>query len=194
MLAVKPKTVTRWADAGTVSFVRTPGGHRRYQQSEIAALLTQGHHPPDPTASSVDASTPAAAPDVGGVAADFRRGIPPSDRHHTADDLVDDAVAAYAAARDSATNAAGVADTVTAAATYAARLNKAATAAIPPDVDTTNTATALHATALQAAAAAARWVAAATHAHAAAALHVQEAAAAAAAGTCGCGAHHPERD
>jgi excisionase family DNA binding protein len=39
MFRVDPKTVTRWAQAGRVSSIRTPGGHRRYRESEIRALL-----------------------------------------------------------------------------------------------------------------------------------------------------------
>lgn len=36
---VDPKTVTRWAAAGKLSSVKTPGGHRRYRESEVRALL-----------------------------------------------------------------------------------------------------------------------------------------------------------
>lgn len=39
MFRVDPKTVTRWAKAGKLSFVRTPGGHRRFRRSEVEALL-----------------------------------------------------------------------------------------------------------------------------------------------------------
>lgn len=39
VLRVDPKTVTRWAREGKVSSVRTPGGHRRYRESEIRAYL-----------------------------------------------------------------------------------------------------------------------------------------------------------
>lgn len=42
MFRVDPKTVTRWAKAGRVSSIRTPGGHRRYRESEIRALLGGG--------------------------------------------------------------------------------------------------------------------------------------------------------
>ena len=38
ILHVDPKTVTRWAIAGKVNSVRTPGGHRRFLKSEILAL------------------------------------------------------------------------------------------------------------------------------------------------------------
>lgn len=40
MFRVDPKTVTRWAKAGKLSSIRTLGGHRRYRESEVRALLT----------------------------------------------------------------------------------------------------------------------------------------------------------
>jgi excisionase family DNA binding protein len=36
---VDPKTVTRWAAAGRIGSIRTPGGHRRYRETEVTALL-----------------------------------------------------------------------------------------------------------------------------------------------------------
>ena len=39
MFRVDPKTVTRWAKAGKLSAIRTLGGHRRYRESEIRALI-----------------------------------------------------------------------------------------------------------------------------------------------------------
>ena len=39
MFRVDPKTVTRWAKAGKLSSIRTLGGHRRYLESEVRALL-----------------------------------------------------------------------------------------------------------------------------------------------------------
>ena len=36
---VDPKTVTRWAKAGKLTSIRTLGGHRRYKDSEVKALL-----------------------------------------------------------------------------------------------------------------------------------------------------------
>ena len=36
---VDPKTVTRWANAGKLTAVRTLGGHRRYRRSEVDELL-----------------------------------------------------------------------------------------------------------------------------------------------------------
>ena len=41
---VDPKTVTRWAKAGKLSAIRTLGGHRRYREAEVVALL-QGQIP-----------------------------------------------------------------------------------------------------------------------------------------------------
>ena len=36
---VDPKTVTRWAKAGKLTSIRTLGGHRRYRETEVRALL-----------------------------------------------------------------------------------------------------------------------------------------------------------
>lgn len=38
---VDPKTVTRWAKAGKLPVVRTPGGHRRYRASVVDGLATE---------------------------------------------------------------------------------------------------------------------------------------------------------
>lgn len=35
MFAVNPKTVTRWAQAGKIKTIQTPGGHRRYLRSDV---------------------------------------------------------------------------------------------------------------------------------------------------------------
>jgi excisionase family DNA binding protein len=49
---VDPKTVTRWAKAGKLSSIRTLGGHRRYLESEVRAILAdvscdeEWHEPP----------------------------------------------------------------------------------------------------------------------------------------------------
>ena len=40
LFRVDPKTVTRWASAGRLGSIRTPGGHRRFRESEVRALLT----------------------------------------------------------------------------------------------------------------------------------------------------------
>ena len=39
LFRVDPKTVTRWAAFGRISSIRTPGGHRRFRESEVRALL-----------------------------------------------------------------------------------------------------------------------------------------------------------
>lgn len=36
---VDPRTVARWADAGKITVVWTPGNQRRYRESEVRALL-----------------------------------------------------------------------------------------------------------------------------------------------------------
>ena len=36
---VDPKTVTRWANAGKLSSIRTLGGHRRFRRDEVEKLL-----------------------------------------------------------------------------------------------------------------------------------------------------------
>lgn len=45
LFRVDPKTVTRWADEGRLSSVRTLGGHRRYRVSEIRTLLESSRSP-----------------------------------------------------------------------------------------------------------------------------------------------------
>ena len=39
LFRVDPKTVTRWASAGRLGSIRTPGGHRRFRETEVRALL-----------------------------------------------------------------------------------------------------------------------------------------------------------
>lgn len=39
LFRVDPKTVTRWAAAGRINSIRTPGGHRRFRESEVQRLL-----------------------------------------------------------------------------------------------------------------------------------------------------------
>ena len=39
LFRVDPKTVTRWASAGRIGSIRTPGGHRRFRESEVRGLL-----------------------------------------------------------------------------------------------------------------------------------------------------------
>jgi excisionase family DNA binding protein len=51
LFRVDPKTVTRWAAAGRINSIRTPGGHRRFRESEIRELLRQdGSKPATATA------------------------------------------------------------------------------------------------------------------------------------------------
>ena len=39
LFRVNPKTVTRWAQAGRISSIRTIGGHRRFRASEVQRFL-----------------------------------------------------------------------------------------------------------------------------------------------------------
>ena len=49
LFRVDPKTVTRWAAAGRINSIRTPGGHRRFRESEIRELLRQDGSRPTPS-------------------------------------------------------------------------------------------------------------------------------------------------
>lgn len=42
LFRVDPKTVSRWAIAGRIPSVRTPGGHRRFRESDVRGLLRAG--------------------------------------------------------------------------------------------------------------------------------------------------------
>ncbi|GGC76532.1 helix-turn-helix domain-containing protein [Hoyosella rhizosphaerae] len=48
LFSVDPKTVSRWALAGRLGSLRTPGGHRRFRESEVrelhARLTSEAHH------------------------------------------------------------------------------------------------------------------------------------------------------
>ena len=39
MLGVHPSTLRQWADSGKIPTVRTPGGHRRFAESDVRSLL-----------------------------------------------------------------------------------------------------------------------------------------------------------
>ena len=39
LFRVDPKTVSRWAISGRIPSVRTPGGHRRFRESDVRSLL-----------------------------------------------------------------------------------------------------------------------------------------------------------
>jgi excisionase family DNA binding protein len=41
LFRVDPKTVTRWANTGRLRSISTPGGHRRFWQSEVAELAAK---------------------------------------------------------------------------------------------------------------------------------------------------------
>ena len=49
LFRVDPKTVTRWAASGRIGSIRTPGGHRRFRESEIRALHAGLTMPAAPT-------------------------------------------------------------------------------------------------------------------------------------------------
>ena len=41
LMHVSPKTVSRWAKEGRLSFLKTLGGHRRYPEAEIRDLAEE---------------------------------------------------------------------------------------------------------------------------------------------------------
>lgn len=43
MFSVDAKTVSRWANKGDIPSIRTPGGHRRFRESDIRRLLQPGN-------------------------------------------------------------------------------------------------------------------------------------------------------
>lgn len=42
LFRVDPKTVTRWAAAGRIGSIRTPGGQIRFRESEVRELFAAG--------------------------------------------------------------------------------------------------------------------------------------------------------
>jgi excisionase family DNA binding protein len=44
LFRVDPKTVTRWAAAGRVPSLVTPGGRRRFRASDVDKMLRGGDH------------------------------------------------------------------------------------------------------------------------------------------------------
>ena len=58
LFRVDPKTVTRWAAAGRINSIRTPGGHRRFRESEIRDLLRQDGSTPMPAAAVAPTQRP----------------------------------------------------------------------------------------------------------------------------------------
>jgi len=59
LFRVDPKTVTRWADAGKLTAVRTLGGHRRYRQDEVQGLLVASSHSVAESGTKLNESTSA---------------------------------------------------------------------------------------------------------------------------------------
>jgi excisionase family DNA binding protein len=47
LFRVDPKTVTRWAQAGKLTRIRTPGGHSRFREGEVMAFA-RGESPAAP--------------------------------------------------------------------------------------------------------------------------------------------------
>ncbi len=45
LFKVDSKTVTRWAQRGYLTSIRTLGGHRRYREAEVKALLKRDGTP-----------------------------------------------------------------------------------------------------------------------------------------------------
>ena len=63
LFRVDPKTVTKWAQAGKLSCIRTLGGHRRYRASDVAAVMGQPAQPAQPPRPADTAPTPPGAED-----------------------------------------------------------------------------------------------------------------------------------
>jgi predicted site-specific integrase-resolvase len=42
MFGVHPRTVKRWADAGKLPVITTPGGQSRYRPSDVERLIASG--------------------------------------------------------------------------------------------------------------------------------------------------------
>ena len=65
LFRVDPKAVTRWAAAGRIGSIRTPGGHRRFRESEVKALLEGGLDFDDETPPSAGGAGPSAGTSTG---------------------------------------------------------------------------------------------------------------------------------
>lgn len=61
LFRVDPKTVTRWASAGRIGSIRTPGGHRRFRESEVRTLLSGEEGTPEQSPASSAPTTGSAA-------------------------------------------------------------------------------------------------------------------------------------
>lgn len=51
---VDVRTLTRWAKAGRIEATRTLGGHRRYPESRVRALLARKADPPASKSPPID--------------------------------------------------------------------------------------------------------------------------------------------
>ncbi|MGH3097490.1 MAG: BldC family transcriptional regulator [Streptosporangiales bacterium] len=68
LFRVDPRTVTRWAVSGRLHSIRTPGGHRRFPEKDVLALLEGiGVEPQESGAAeeTQGAESPANGPDRG---------------------------------------------------------------------------------------------------------------------------------
>lgn len=81
LFRVDPQTVIRWGNVGLLSFIRTPGGHRRYSEDEVRTLLE-----PDSAEQQGQAMAPAAYfvgdPDPTDNVLGLPCGAPIGMRHH----------------------------------------------------------------------------------------------------------------
>lgn len=57
LFRVDAKTVTRWGKAGRLRSIRTPGGHRRFLESDVRALLDGGKPQASSTANPISERT-----------------------------------------------------------------------------------------------------------------------------------------
>lgn len=62
LFRVDAKTVTRWAASGRITSIRTPGGHRRFRESEVRALLRSESKDEDLLAVSSETATGSTQP------------------------------------------------------------------------------------------------------------------------------------
>ena len=114
LLYVDPKTVSRWAMAGKIQSIRTPGGHRRFLRSEILAMIAGSDPEPvtDQLAAPTTAAVPAPQPDryesgraeqvAAGLVAEAVTVAMRAQADHASADLVAASAAVVAAARRTA--------------------------------------------------------------------------------------------
>jgi excisionase family DNA binding protein len=79
MFKVDPRTVTRWAQAGRLTSIRTLGGHRRFREAEVLELLGAN----DTSAAPAEHRPPPGGPPAGPPTPDPKPGGKrPDDDHH----------------------------------------------------------------------------------------------------------------